>query len=174
MKMLPKLAMVAALLCPLIAAAERHNYEAPAFVPGRDYHTGHSARPNASVRSDRAANVAVASSACLRTRCRTRIATRADHRARRSRCRRRARPLSPPPLAEKLRATGRSDPRLLDEAETLLANVTSNQAHLIDAIRDLPSEVAGSSRLQDTHRALCSGATVLDNALKLMRKSAPA
>jgi hypothetical protein len=77
-------------------------------------------------------------------------------------------------LAEKLRATGRHDPRLADEAEALLGSVNAHQAHLIDAIRNLPSEVAGSTRLQDTHRALCSVATVLENALKLLQNRAPA
>lgn len=71
-------------------------------------------------------------------------------------------------LAEKLRATGRRDPRIADEAEALLRAVEERQQHLSDQIAVLPDKVAGSSRLEDTARALRSVVAVLDRTLELM------
>lgn len=69
-------------------------------------------------------------------------------------------------LAEKLRATGRRDPRIAEEAEALLRAVEERQRHLEDRIAALPEKVAESTRLQDTARALQSVAAVLVKALE--------
>jgi hypothetical protein len=46
MQMWPRIAMIAVLLCPLVAPAGTRNYGPPSFIAGREYHTGHSARPH--------------------------------------------------------------------------------------------------------------------------------
>jgi hypothetical protein len=68
-------------------------------------------------------------------------------------------------LAEKLKATGRHNPGIADEAQTLLDIVETHRRELDRDVQELPSDVAGSTRLDDTARALQSVATVLERTL---------
>lgn len=71
-------------------------------------------------------------------------------------------------LAERRSARGKRDPKLADEAATLLAAVKKRQKSLMASLEALPEDVARSSRLEDTARALDSVATVLGTVRTLM------
>jgi hypothetical protein len=72
-------------------------------------------------------------------------------------------------LAERLKASGGHDPSIAEEAETLLSVVEARREHLMSTVTSLPDDVAQSSRLEDTARALDSVAGVLAKALALMK-----
>ena len=72
-------------------------------------------------------------------------------------------------LAERLKASGGHDPSIAEEAEALMSAVETRREHLMSAVRSLPDDVAQSSRLEDTARALDSVAGVLTKALGLMK-----
>jgi len=71
-------------------------------------------------------------------------------------------------LAEKLSADGRHDRRIAEEARRLLDAVELQTRKLSDKVEGLPAEVADSTRLDDTARALRSVAAVLERTLALM------
>lgn len=77
-------------------------------------------------------------------------------------------------LAEKLRATGRHNPSLAEEVESLLEAVETQRRNLTDKKRDLPDDIARSSRVEDTSRALDSIASVLSRARELLRPNGKA
>lgn len=68
-------------------------------------------------------------------------------------------------LAEKLKATGRHDPSIIDEAQALLEAVAAHRRELDQEVQELPPDVAGSTRFDDTARALQSVASVLERTL---------
>ncbi len=72
-------------------------------------------------------------------------------------------------LAERLKASGGNDPRIGEEATALLSAVETRQKQLRSEIGALPADVAASTRLEDTARALDSVATVLSKALELTK-----
>jgi hypothetical protein len=72
-------------------------------------------------------------------------------------------------LAERLKASGGSDPRIAEEAKVLLSAVEKRQKDLRAEISALPADVAASTRLEDTARALDSVASVLGKTLELMK-----
>ena len=72
-------------------------------------------------------------------------------------------------LAEKQKATGRHNPSLADEAQTLLEVVEKHRRGLSDEMQTLPSDVAGSTRFDDTARALQSVAVVLERTLAMIQ-----
>lgn len=72
-------------------------------------------------------------------------------------------------LTEKLKATGRHDPAIAREAEALRDTIERYRRSLDDRVQGLPSDVAASTRLEDTARALTSVASVLDRTLALMK-----
>lgn len=74
-------------------------------------------------------------------------------------------------LAEKLRANGRCDGKIAEEAKELLDAVEVHRRDLSDKMGDLPADVAASTRLDDTVRALQSVAAVLQRTLALMSPS---
>ncbi len=71
-------------------------------------------------------------------------------------------------IAEKLTATGRRDDRIAEEAQALLDAVETHRQGLSETMENLPADVAGSTRLDDTARALQSVAAVLERTLALM------
>lgn len=71
-------------------------------------------------------------------------------------------------LAEKAKTSGRRDPKLLEDAETLLLEVDASRQLLRREIGNLPPSVAGSTRLEDTERALQSVVAVLSRVVTLM------
>jgi len=71
--------------------------------------------------------------------------------------------------AEKLRQTGSYNPAVAEEAEALFAAVSQRQRALTETARGLPPDVAASSRVLDTARALKSIASGLESALATMR-----
>lgn len=77
-------------------------------------------------------------------------------------------------IAEKLTANGRYDHKIADEAQTLLEAVETHQQELSETLENLPADVAGSTRLDDTARALQSVASVLERTLALIAPSAEA
>ena len=72
-------------------------------------------------------------------------------------------------VAEKLKITGRHNPSIAEEVETLLDTVEAQQRGLNDKVRELPTDVATSTRLEDTSRALASIASVLTRAREILR-----
>jgi hypothetical protein len=68
-----------------------------------------------------------------------------------------------------LRASGGHDPRIVEEAKVLLKAVETRQEQLRSEISALPADVAASTRLEDTARALDSVATVLRKTLALTK-----
>ena len=72
-------------------------------------------------------------------------------------------------VAEKLRSSGSHNPGVAAETEALLDMVERQHRSLIHETESLPPDVAGSSRLQDTARALQSVAGVLNRALTVMK-----
>ena len=79
-------------------------------------------------------------------------------------------------LAEKLRSSGRTHPALAEEAQAMLCAVERQQHELDSKRQELPSDVAASSRLEDTGRALSSVETVLRKTLAALgvRREEPA
>lgn len=71
-------------------------------------------------------------------------------------------------IAEKLTAKGRCDQRIAEEAQALLDAVERHQQGLSATMENLPADVAGSTRLDDTVRALNSVASVLERTLAMM------
>lgn len=71
-------------------------------------------------------------------------------------------------MAEKRAAKGRRDQRIADEAVALLAEVEMQRHRLSERVERLPDDVAGSTRLDDTARALQSVAQVLERVRDLM------
>lgn len=71
-------------------------------------------------------------------------------------------------VAEKLKSTGRHNPSIAEEVETLLDTVEAHQRGLTDKVRSLPSDIAMSTRLEDTSRALASIASVLGKARAIL------
>ena len=71
-------------------------------------------------------------------------------------------------MAEKLRASGRSDPAVAAEAEALLSTVEWHRRGLAHEVKQLPADVAASTRLEDTVRALQSVANVLRRTLGVL------
>jgi hypothetical protein len=72
-------------------------------------------------------------------------------------------------LAERLKASGGHDPRIAEEAKALLEAVETRREQLRSEISVLPADVAGSTRLEDTARALDSVAGVLGKTLGLLK-----
>jgi hypothetical protein len=75
-------------------------------------------------------------------------------------------------VAEKLKTTGRHNPSIAAEVDLLLGTVETHQRGLTAKVRDLPADVATSTRLEDTSRALASIASVLARARELMASRA--
>lgn len=71
-------------------------------------------------------------------------------------------------VAEKLKTTGRHNPSIAAEVEMLLASVEAQQRVLTEKVRDLPDDIAASTRLEDTARALASIASVLERARDIL------
>lgn len=74
-------------------------------------------------------------------------------------------------LAERLKASGGNDPRIAEEAKVLLTAVETRQTQLRAEISALPADVAASTRLEDTVRALDSVASVLGKTLDLTKSA---
>jgi hypothetical protein len=72
-------------------------------------------------------------------------------------------------MGEKLRASGRSDPELVLEAEEMAQMIATHRQMLAEKSAELPPEVRSSSRVADTARALDSIAASLERALPLLR-----
>jgi hypothetical protein len=76
-------------------------------------------------------------------------------------------------MAQRLAASGRYNPSIVEEAETLATLVASQSEALKREMNALPTEISGSTRLLDTARALKSIGDGLDRALKLMPRGRP-
>lgn len=74
-------------------------------------------------------------------------------------------------MAEKLRASGRNDPAVGAEAEALLKTVELHRRGLVDEVGQLPADVAASTRLEDTARALQSVSKVLRQTLAVLKRT---
>jgi hypothetical protein len=72
-------------------------------------------------------------------------------------------------FAERLRATGQTNPAIIAEAEELSRTVTSHLDELQEKSRDLPPEVATCSWIQDTNRALKSVLSNINRVRTLMQ-----
>lgn len=70
-------------------------------------------------------------------------------------------------LAERRHTAGGRDSNIAEEAAALLAEVEARRQHLESAVQSLPDDVAASTRLEDTARALDSVAAVLTKTLEL-------
>ena len=70
-------------------------------------------------------------------------------------------------IAERRHGRGRGDRAVADEAREILTAVEQQRSELVQSVGTLPRDVAGSSRLEDTAKALDSVALVLRRAIEL-------
>jgi hypothetical protein len=71
-------------------------------------------------------------------------------------------------VAEKLNASGRNNPGIAAEVDELIDAVADQEECLAARLRELPADVAASTRLEDTQRALASIAGILKRARTLL------
>ncbi|SFZ85809.1 hypothetical protein SAMN02983003_2981 [Devosia enhydra] len=76
-------------------------------------------------------------------------------------------------IASRTAASGRYNPGIEEEIETLAQNVAHQQSLLAAEMASLPEDVAGSGRLLDTARALNTTMVSIEKARAVLRQARP-